>query len=77
MLLKALILNQSNPASHRRQRKGSLEFETVKYGWDLDLRMTVLARTSSNSKRQTRPLIRESAPNQQTRNCLTLIKIWS
>jgi hypothetical protein len=39
--------------------------------------MTALARVSGNCKRQTRPLIRESAPYQQTRNCLTVIKIWS
>jgi hypothetical protein len=40
--------------------------------------MTVLARARSNCKRQTRPLVRERAPRQQTRNCLTLIKkIWS
>jgi hypothetical protein len=28
-------------------------------------------------KRQTRPLVREGAPNQQTRNCQTIIQIWS
>jgi hypothetical protein len=28
-----------------------------------------------NCKRQTGPLDRESAPHQQTRNCLTIIKI--
>jgi hypothetical protein len=33
-----------------------------------DLRMTALARTSSNCKRQTRSLVRESAPHQQTCN---------
>jgi hypothetical protein len=27
-------------------------------------------------ERQTRPLVREGAPHQQTRNCLTEIKIW-
>jgi hypothetical protein len=32
---------------------------------------------SSNFKRQTRPLVREGALNQQTRNCQTIIKIWS
>jgi hypothetical protein len=26
--------------------------------------------------RQTRPLVREGVPHQQTRNCLTVIKIW-
>jgi hypothetical protein len=29
---------------------------------------------SSNRKRQTRPLIREGAPYQQTRKCLTVLK---
>jgi hypothetical protein len=36
-----------------------------------------LARASSNCKRQNRPLVKESAPYQETRNCLTVIKIWS
>jgi hypothetical protein len=31
----------------------------------------------SNCKRQNRPLVREGAPPQQTRNCLTVTKIWS
>jgi hypothetical protein len=44
---------------------------------DSDLRMTALAKASSNCKWQTRPLVRESAPHQQNRNCLTIIKIWS
>jgi hypothetical protein len=44
---------------------------------DSDQRMIALARTSSNCKRQTRSLVRENAPHQQTRNCLTVIKIWS
>jgi hypothetical protein len=39
--------------------------------------MTALTRASSSCKRQTRPLVRESAPHQQTRNCQTVIKIWS
>jgi hypothetical protein len=43
---------------------------------DSDPRMTVLAKSSSNCKRQTRPLVRDSAPHQQTRNCLTIIT-WS
>jgi hypothetical protein len=30
-----------------------------------------------SGKRQTRPLVRESGPHQQTCNCLTVIKIWS
>jgi hypothetical protein len=33
--------------------------------------MTALARTSANCKRHTRPLVREGAPNPQTRNCHT------
>jgi hypothetical protein len=44
---------------------------------DSDPRMTALARPSSNCKRQTRPVVRKSAPHQQTRNCPTVIKIWS
>jgi hypothetical protein len=39
--------------------------------------MTALARASSNCKWQTHTLVRESAPYQQTRNCLRVIKIWS
>jgi hypothetical protein len=35
---------------------------------DTDPKMTVLARASNSCKRQTRPLVRESAPHQQTRN---------
>jgi hypothetical protein len=31
----------------------------------------------SNYKRETSPLARESSPHQQTRNCLTVIKMWS
>jgi hypothetical protein len=53
--------------------------ETVKYGREShgtrDSKMTALARASSNCKGQTRPLVRDSAPHQQTRNCLTVIKI--
>jgi hypothetical protein len=37
--------------------------------------MTPLARAISSSKRQTRSLIREGVPHEQTRNCLTVIKI--
>jgi hypothetical protein len=46
--------------------KGSLKSETVKYGRESQgtrtLRKTVLARASSVYKRQTRPLVREGAP---------------
>jgi hypothetical protein len=40
---------------------------TIKYG--LESRGIALARTSSNSKLQTRPLVRESATTWQTCNC--------
>jgi hypothetical protein len=33
--------------------------------------MTPLASAGSNYKRHTRPLTREGAPHEQTRNCLT------
>jgi hypothetical protein len=44
---------------------------------DSDQRMTALARTSSNCKRQTHYLVREVALRQQTRNSLAVTKIWS
>jgi hypothetical protein len=39
--------------------------------------MTALARASSSFKRQNCSLVRESAPHEQTHNCLTVTKIWS
>jgi hypothetical protein len=72
-----------NPASRRRRRKGKSGIWDSKI-WSRvprgsDPRMTTLARASSNYTRkwQTRPFVRESASYQQTRNCLTVIKIWS
>jgi hypothetical protein len=70
-----------DPASRRRRRKGKCRIWDSKI-WprvlrDSDLKMTALARASSNCKRQIRPLIRQCASNQQTRNCQTIIKIWS
>jgi hypothetical protein len=51
----------------------------MKYG--LEYRGNALARTSSNSKLQTRPLVREDATKYQTHNCLKKIsrrkKNWS
>jgi hypothetical protein len=44
---------------------------------DSDPRMTALARTSNNCKRQTRPLVREGALHRHIRNCLAVIKICS
>jgi hypothetical protein len=40
-------------------------------------RMTALVRTNSNCKRQNRLLVREGAPRQQNRKCLTITKTWS
>jgi hypothetical protein len=70
-----------DPASHKRRRKGKSE------NWDSEIwprvlrdsdpKMIAKARASSNCKGQTRPLVREGARNQQTRNCQTIIKIWS
>jgi hypothetical protein len=70
-----------DPASRRRRRKGKSQIWDSKI-WsrvprDSDLRKTALAWASSNCKRQTRPLVREGAPKQQTRNCQTIIKIRS
>jgi hypothetical protein len=44
---------------------------------DSNPRMTVLAKTRSNCKLQTRPVVRQRAPHQPTRNSLTVTKIWS
>jgi hypothetical protein len=70
-----------DPASRRRRRKGKSRIWDNKIWprvlWDSDPRMTALAKASSNCKRQTRPLVRESAPLQQTRNYPTVIKISS
>jgi hypothetical protein len=69
-----------SPANRRRRRKGKSRIWGSKI-WsrvprDSDPNMTALARTRSNCKRQIRPLARGSASHQQTRNCLTVIKIW-
>jgi hypothetical protein len=70
-----------NPASRRRRRKRKFRIWDSKIcsrvPRDSDPRMTALYRARSNCKPQTRPLVREGAPNQQTRNCQTIIKIWS
>jgi hypothetical protein len=46
-------------------KKGSLKSETVKYPRDSNLSKTTLARASSLYKRNTRPLVREGAPDKQ------------
>jgi hypothetical protein len=53
----------------------SIESETVKYGHES--RRTTLAKANSNCKRQTSPLVREGAPQQQTHDCLTVTKFCS
>jgi hypothetical protein len=63
-----------NLASRRRRRKGKSRIWARKI-WsrvpcDSDPKMTALARPRRNCKRQTRPLVRQSAPHQQTRKRL-------
>jgi hypothetical protein len=70
-----------DPASRRRRRKGKSRVWDSKI-WsrvprDSDLRKTALARASSIHKRQTRPLVREGAPQKQDRKCQTIKNIWS
>jgi hypothetical protein len=59
----------------------SLKSETVKYGREYQGTRTqerpALARASSTYKRQTRPLVREGAPQKEDRNCQAVINIWS
>jgi hypothetical protein len=64
-----------DPASRRRRRKGMSQIWESKI-WsqvpkDLDPRKTALAKASSTYKRQTRPLVRVGAPQEQDRNCHT------
>jgi hypothetical protein len=70
-----------DPASRKRQRKGKSRFRDSKIWFrvprDSDPRKTALARVSSTYKRQTRPLVREGAPQKQDCNCQTVINIWS
>jgi hypothetical protein len=56
--------------------KGILRSKTVKYGHEFQAIRT-RERLRSIYKRQTRPLVRESAPQKQDRNCQTVINIWS
>jgi hypothetical protein len=69
-----------DPASRRRRRKGKSQIWDSKI-WsrvprDSDLRKTALARASSIYKRQTRPLVREGAPQKQDCNCQIVIWSW-
>jgi hypothetical protein len=66
-------------ASRKRRRKGKSRIWDSKI-WsrvprDSDPRMTALVRTSSNCKREIRPLVSESAPYQQPAT-IWLINIW-
>jgi hypothetical protein len=58
-------------------RKNTLARASSIYEWDSDPRKTTLSRASSIYKRQTRPLVRENAPQKQDRNCQRVINIWS
>jgi hypothetical protein len=70
-----------DPASRRKLRKGKSQI------WDSEMwsrvardsfpRKTALARASSIYKRQTRPHVREGAPQKQDFICLKVIYIWS
>jgi hypothetical protein len=69
------------PANHRRRRKEKSQIWDSKI-WlgdprDSDPRKTTLENASSICKKQTRPLVREGAPQKQDCNCQTLINIWS
>jgi hypothetical protein len=68
-------------ASRRRQHKGKSQIwgsqRWSRVPKDSDPRKTALARTSSIYKRQTRPLVRESVPEKQDRNCQRVINICS
>jgi hypothetical protein len=61
-----------DPASRRRRRKGKSQIWDSKRRSrdprDSDPRKTALARASSIYKRQTRPVVREGAPQKQDRN---------
>jgi hypothetical protein len=68
-------------ASRRRWRKEKSQIWDSKI-WsrvprNSDPRKTTLASASSIYKTQTRPLVREGAPQKQDRNCQTVINIWS
>jgi hypothetical protein len=43
--------------------------------WDFRIWDETCGTRTRECKRQTRPIIRESAPHEQTRNCMTLIKM--
>jgi hypothetical protein len=60
--------------------KGSLKYETVIYGREAQgtrTREKLRWPGSAAFKKQTRPLVREGAPETQDRNCQRVINIWS
>jgi hypothetical protein len=60
------------------KRRNEIETEiTLTLTLTLTFSQSALARTISNCKLQIRPLIREGARYQQTRNCLTVILQWA
>jgi hypothetical protein len=78
---EGLNVSTLNPASRRRRQEEKCRIWDSKI-WsqmprDSNPKITALARASSSCKRQTRPLVRESAPHQQIGNSLAAIKIWS
>jgi hypothetical protein len=78
MKKKILQGGDSYPSSLAGIKGGQLRSRVKRVLRDSDPKMTALARASSNCKqRQTRPLVREVAPTQQTRKCQTIIEIWS
>jgi hypothetical protein len=69
------------PASRTRRRKGKSQIWESKI-WsrvprDSDPKKTTLPSASTIYKRQTRPLVRESALEKQDLNCQRVINIWS
>jgi hypothetical protein len=70
-----------NSPSRKRRRKGKSQIWDSKIRSqvprDSDPRKTALARANRICKGQTRPLVREGAPQKQHRNCQTVINILS
>jgi hypothetical protein len=76
----SLFLGDINAGTWPSRLEESRFWDSKIWSWvprDSDMRMSALARASSNCKRQTRHLVRDGAPIQQARNCLTVTKIWS
>jgi hypothetical protein len=75
-LLEEMFSMQSAPRLHKEPILcGSKVWSWVPL--DLNPGMTALSRNSISCKRQTRTFVREGAPHQQTRKCLTVTKICS